>query len=195
MKWPFGLEQYYYRPQSQIRNENITPKTRYFLSGKTDVDTSEMLQGMGQATHRDAIGTDLQAFQEAGVRGTPTFFPMKEGGFVTRIVGPQSDEVFKNSLGTEGGADRNFSAADRGPCLPSEMYPPRYPTSAFRSWRTLIVHSRIYTQRTRLSANDRPVSGWNVVVSTRRSTAGAHQWIPAWRSMASRVVSRLLHLI
>jgi protein-disulfide isomerase len=95
----WALKDFYYRSQNQIDGQNVRSATRQFLADETSVEAETVIEAIDQATHRDAVDTDLQASREAGVRGTPTFFLFKDGSFVTDVVGPQPYEVFKNSLG------------------------------------------------------------------------------------------------
>ena len=95
----WSLKEFYYRQQSSIGTENVQEVTRQFLADQTDVDAAAVVNDVDSGTFSDAVDTDLQASQDAGVRGTPTFFLFKEGSFVTEIIGPQSFDVFANPLG------------------------------------------------------------------------------------------------
>lgn len=95
----WALKEFYYSSQGQLDRQNVRSATQEFLTDQTDVDAAAVLDDVEQATHRDAVNADLQASREAGVRGTPTFFLFRGDSFVTKIVGPQPYDVFKNALG------------------------------------------------------------------------------------------------
>lgn len=95
----WALKEYYYSSQGRLDRRNVRSATRQFLADNTDVDAAAVVADVDRATHRDAIDADLQAFRDAGGRGTPTFFLFRGDSFVTRIVGPQPYEVFENALG------------------------------------------------------------------------------------------------
>jgi protein-disulfide isomerase len=95
----WALKAFYYRSQGKIGSQNVRDVTRQFLADQTDVDATAVLEDVDSGTHGDAVEADLQASQDAGVRGTPTFFLFRDGSFVTELVGPQSYTVFKNALG------------------------------------------------------------------------------------------------
>lgn len=93
------LKTFYYDSQDRIGRQNVQDATRQFLTDRTDLDAAAVLNDVDSETYRDAVNTDLQASRDAGVRGTPTFFLFRDESFVSKIVGPQSYDVFKNSLG------------------------------------------------------------------------------------------------
>lgn len=95
----WSLKDFYYREQSTVGTDNLRDVTRQFLADRTDVDADAVVDDVEAATFRDAVAADLQASQDADVRGTPTFFLFTDGSFTTEIVGPQSFDVFANSLG------------------------------------------------------------------------------------------------
>lgn len=95
----WGLKAFYYREQANIESENVQEGTRQYLADQTDVDADAVISDVQSETSRDAVDVDLQASQDAGVRGTPTFFLFSGDSFATEIVGPQSYDVFANSLG------------------------------------------------------------------------------------------------
>jgi protein-disulfide isomerase len=93
------LKAFYYREQANVGTENVQDVTRQYLADQTDVDADAVISDIQSETSRDAVDVDLQASQDAGVRGTPTFFLFSGDSFATEIVGPQSYDVFANSLG------------------------------------------------------------------------------------------------
>ncbi|MDT3437626.1 thioredoxin domain-containing protein [Haloarcula sp. 1CSR25-25] len=95
----WGLKTFYYREQANIGMENVQEVTRQYLADQTDVDAAAVISDVQNEMPRDVVDVDLQASQDAGVQGTPTFFLFSEGSFATKIVGPQSYDVFASSLG------------------------------------------------------------------------------------------------
>lgn len=95
----WALKDFYYREQASFGTENVRDRTRQFLTDRTDVDAAAVIDDVEAKTVGDAVDADLQASRDAEVRGTPTFFLFKDGAFATEIVGPQSYDVFANSLG------------------------------------------------------------------------------------------------
>jgi protein-disulfide isomerase len=95
----WGLKTFYYREQANIGTENVQEMTRQYLIDQTDVNADAVISDVQSEVSRDAVDVDLYASQDAGVRGTPTFFLFSGGSFATEIVGPQSYDVFANSLG------------------------------------------------------------------------------------------------
>jgi protein-disulfide isomerase len=95
----WGLKEFYYREQANIRTENVQEVTRQYLTDHTNVDGDAVISNVQSETSRDAVDVDLHASQDAGVRGTPTFYLFSGNSFTTEIVGPQSYDVFANSLG------------------------------------------------------------------------------------------------
>lgn len=95
----WGLNRYYYRNQSRITSDNVYRATRSYLTEQTDLDADGVIQDAEQGTHSEAVRTNLDVADRAGVRGTPTFFVFESGSFTTSFVGPQSYGVFANTLG------------------------------------------------------------------------------------------------
>jgi protein-disulfide isomerase/transcription elongation factor Elf1 len=95
----WGLKRYYYENQRGIDSENVYEATRSYLTEQTDLDSDAIVQDARQGTYREDVNTNLDASDQAGVRGTPMFFLFKSGSFATSFVGPQSYSVFANTLG------------------------------------------------------------------------------------------------
>lgn len=93
------LKRFYYEHQSRIDSSNVYDVTHSYLADQTDLDADAVIQDAKQETYREDVDTNLQAADDAGVRGTPTFFLFKSGSFTTSLVGPQSYSVFANTLG------------------------------------------------------------------------------------------------
>lgn len=94
----WSLKAFYYTNQRRI-GQAVREETRGFLADRTDLDADAVLSDVDSGAYSDAVGTDLSAARDAGVRGTPMFYLFREGSFVTRVVGPQSTSVFADSLG------------------------------------------------------------------------------------------------
>lgn len=95
----WSLKDFYYREQASIESGTVRAATRAFLADRTDVDADAVVDDVDAETFGEAVDADLRASRDAGVRGTPTFFLFDDGSFATEIVGPQSYDVFANSLG------------------------------------------------------------------------------------------------
>lgn len=95
--WP--LKSFYYGQQQRLGNDNVRAATRRYLEERTDLDADAVLADVERATHRGDVETNLKAAEDAGVGGTPTFYLFSSGTFATKLVGPQSYDVFANSLG------------------------------------------------------------------------------------------------
>lgn len=95
----WGLKDFYYENQRDLGSDNVLDATQQYLAEGTDVDPDGVVQDIENDVPRDAVETNLQTAQSADVGGTPTFFLFNEGTYRTRITGPQSFEVFENSLG------------------------------------------------------------------------------------------------
>jgi len=94
----WGLKQFYYENQRSIGSDNVLDATRQHLA-ETPVDADGVVQDVRDRTHQGDIETNLRVAEQAGVRGTPTFYLFDAGGYVTQLTGPQSYSVFANSLG------------------------------------------------------------------------------------------------
>lgn len=92
------LKELYYANQGRIARDNVLGVTRELLGG-TGVDADAVVSDVRAGTYTTAVNADVNAFRDAGGRGTPTFFLFRDGSFVTDVVGPQSASVFRNSLG------------------------------------------------------------------------------------------------
>lgn len=95
----WGLKRYYYKNQRGIDSDNVYEATRSYLAERTDLDGDAVVQDAKQGSYRDDVSTNLDTADQAGVRGTPTFFLFKSGTFTTSFIGPQSYSVFANTLG------------------------------------------------------------------------------------------------
>lgn len=95
----WGLKRFYYENQPRIDTNNVYQVTRSHLSEQTDLDADAVVQDAKQGTYREDVTTNLDAADQAGVRGTPTFFLFRSGSFATSFVGPQSYSIFANTLG------------------------------------------------------------------------------------------------
>lgn len=93
------LKEHYYANQDAFTPENVYPRTEEFLAASTSVDAARVVREARTQVYDDAIRRDLQAAQDAGVRGTPTFYLFADGEFRTTVVGPQDASVFRNALG------------------------------------------------------------------------------------------------
>jgi protein-disulfide isomerase/transcription elongation factor Elf1 len=94
----WGLKEFYYENQRSLESGNVLDATRKHLDG-TSVEADGVVQDVRESTHQDEIDTNLRVADQAGVRGTPTFYLFDTEGFVTQFTGAQSYSVFTNSLG------------------------------------------------------------------------------------------------
>lgn len=95
----WGLKAFYFDNQRNIGDDNVHDETRRYLSERTDLDADAVMTDVDQETYGSAVETNLQAATEADVGGTPTFYLFSQGTYQTKIVGPQSYSVFRDSLG------------------------------------------------------------------------------------------------
>ena len=91
------LKDFYY-DEFDFSTEDVMPRTRDFLSGK-NVDADTVVDGAENGEFDDEVESDRSVGQEAGIRGTPTFFLVNGNEVVAQVVGPQSTSVFRNALG------------------------------------------------------------------------------------------------
>lgn len=95
----WGLKSFYYSNTDSITNDNVLEKTEGYLDENTDVDASANVEGVRNDEYEGHVDQDVDAANEAGVAGTPSFFLFRSGSFVTEIEGAQDYSVFKNALG------------------------------------------------------------------------------------------------
>lgn len=93
----WDLKSFYY-DEFDFSTEDVMPRTRDFLSG-TGVDAGAVVEGAESGEFDDEVESDRRVGEQAGVRGTPTFFLVDGNEVVARVVGPQSTSVFRNALG------------------------------------------------------------------------------------------------
>lgn len=95
----WGLKEFYYRNQRSISASNVREATRQYVARETDLDADGVLDDVANEAHRAEVETNLDAADEAGVSGTPTFHLFEDGSFQTKLVGPQDYSVFASALG------------------------------------------------------------------------------------------------
>jgi len=95
----WGLKDFYYRNHRAIGGDNVLDATRQYLSEPTSVAPDAVVDDIENQVPREAVETNLEVAQNAGVSGTPTFFLFNDGTYRTTISGAQSYDVFANSLG------------------------------------------------------------------------------------------------
>lgn len=95
----WGLKSFFYSNTDSLSNDNVLEKTEGYLKANTTVDASAVVEGVRNDEFAGQVEQDVEAGNEAGVSGTPSFFLFRSGSFVTSIQGPQDYSVFKNALG------------------------------------------------------------------------------------------------
>ena len=96
----WGLEKHYFENQlgSGGSTEKLYSMTKSYLQDNTDLDAEKIVKQSKNRKYHDRIQDNLNAADVAGVQGTPTFFLFKNEEYLTKVSGPQSYSVFKNSL-------------------------------------------------------------------------------------------------
>lgn len=95
----WSLKAFYYREQDRLGGSSVRDETRRYLSKETDVDADAVLSDVDEGTYSTAVDADIAAARNAGVRQTPTFALFRDEAYVADVVGPQSTDVFADSLG------------------------------------------------------------------------------------------------
>lgn len=95
----WSLKSYYYANTDSLSNDNVLEKTKTYLEKNADVDARAIVEGVRNDEFAGRVQQDVEAGNEAGVAGTPSFFLFRSGSFVTTIEGAQDYSVFKNALG------------------------------------------------------------------------------------------------
>ena len=91
------LKRFYYE-EFDFSTEDVLPRTEEFLAD-TGVDAEAVVEGVRSGGFDEAVESDRQVGERAGVEGTPTFFLVDGDEVVASVVGPQSTSVFRNALG------------------------------------------------------------------------------------------------
>ena len=91
------LKRFYYK-EFDFSTEDVLPRTEEFLAD-TGVDAEAVVEGVRSGGFDEAVESDRQVGERAGVEGTPTFFLVDGDEVVASVVGPQSTSVFRNALG------------------------------------------------------------------------------------------------
>jgi protein-disulfide isomerase len=91
------LKRFYYE-EFDFSTEDVLARTEEFLTD-TGVDAEAVVEGVRGGGFDEAVESDRQVGERAGVEGTPTFFLVEGDEVVARVVGPQSASIFRNALG------------------------------------------------------------------------------------------------
>lgn len=84
----------YYNRQDNISGENVQEKSKEILEY---IGLSEnYLSGLQQ--YDSEYNSDVKAYDESGVRGTPTFYLFKDKNYETEIVGSKNTSVYESVL-------------------------------------------------------------------------------------------------
>jgi len=94
----WSLKDHYYAEQEQFDTDNVLPRTESFLDAETDLDAGAVVADAREQRYDDAVQANLDAGEDAGANGVPTFFLFRDGTFRTKVTGPQSYDVFANAL-------------------------------------------------------------------------------------------------
>lgn len=95
----WGLKDFYFSVQADLGTDNVLDRTESYLAENTDGDAASVVAAVEEGSYDAAVGTDLDAGEEAGASGTPAFFLFRDGEFRTGITGPQGYDVFAGALG------------------------------------------------------------------------------------------------
>jgi protein-disulfide isomerase len=95
----WALKAHYFAEQSKFGGENVLDRTEEFLTSETDVDAAAVVADAETTSFAEAVRTDVDAGEAAGVVSTPTFYLFDDGQFLTEVRGAQSYDVFASALG------------------------------------------------------------------------------------------------
>lgn len=95
----WGLFGHYFARQSAFDGDNVLEKTESWLTENTDLDASAVVEDARSEAYGDAVRTDLDAADAAGVSGTPTVFLFRDGAYVTKASGSVSWDLIRSALG------------------------------------------------------------------------------------------------
>jgi protein-disulfide isomerase len=96
----WALKNHFYAEQSSFGTDNVLQKTESFLADETDVDATAVVDNARTKAHDTAVQSDIDAAEAAGAGSqTPIFYLFRDGGFQTRISGPQGYDVFAAAMG------------------------------------------------------------------------------------------------
>lgn len=95
------LAAHYFANQSRYHGSDeatVYDETATFLDEETDLDGSAIVDRASAGEYDDAVQTDLDAGQNAGASGTPTFFLFRDGEHVKTLTGVIGVTTFENLL-------------------------------------------------------------------------------------------------
>ncbi|PSP88430.1 hypothetical protein BRC90_07455 [Halobacteriales archaeon QS_4_69_34] len=95
----WALKAHYFAEQSKFGGGNVLDRTEAFLASETDVDAAAVVADAEAKAFVEAVRTDIDAGEAAGVVSTPTFYLFDDGQFLTEVRGAQSYDVFASALG------------------------------------------------------------------------------------------------
>jgi protein-disulfide isomerase len=94
------LKDQYFDDQSTFDPDNVLERTEQFLGEETDVDGTAVVEDVRNDAYADAVQTDLDAGEAAGVVGTPAVFLFKDGEYLTKAAGNVSFEIILTAYDT-----------------------------------------------------------------------------------------------
>jgi protein-disulfide isomerase len=95
----WALKAHYFAEQSKFGGGSVLDRTEAFLASETDVDAAAVAADAEAKAFAEAVRTDVDAGEAAGVVSTPTFYLFDDGQFLTEVRGAQSYDVFASALG------------------------------------------------------------------------------------------------
>jgi len=94
----WALFGHYFEEQDAFDTDNVLDRTETFLSAETDVDAAGVVADAESGAYADAVATDVDAAEAAGVSGTPTVFLFRDGQYRTRATGSVSFDLVTRAL-------------------------------------------------------------------------------------------------
>lgn len=95
----WALKDYYFDNQSSFDSDNVLDSTAQFLDDETTVDGAAVVEDVRNDAYADAVQTDVDAAEAAGVVGTPSVFLFKDGEYLTKAAGNVSFEIILTAYG------------------------------------------------------------------------------------------------
>lgn len=93
------LRAYYFANQGGIVSDTLFEKSKGYLRENTRMNPDQVIREASNGKYDDAVRRDNEAGEEAGVKGTPTFFLFESGSYLTKIEGAPSYSMLRNALG------------------------------------------------------------------------------------------------
>ncbi|MHB9286853.1 DsbA family protein [Halobacteriales archaeon Cl-PHB] len=94
----WALQGHVYATQDAFTTKTVLSRIREFLASETSVDAEAVVSAVEAGEYADALASDQQAAERAGISATPSFMLFRGGTYVTTITGNQSATVIESAL-------------------------------------------------------------------------------------------------